>query len=239
MKIPDPVTPYLQGAEFSGGLVVRFEMAPEDRHYRSRIDLLVEISQGKNVIHLGCVDHDPDTVKKKLRHEKWLHAHLCNSATHCFGVDINAEGIRFLQEMGYADTSCLDILETDDTRLTARSWDLLLVPEVLEHIGNPVDFLSRIHKKYRNIDRLVVTVPNAFTKSNFRNAGRGAEVINSDHRYWFTPYTIAKVVSQAGFRVERLLMCRSGIIKKRSLIKNLYYSAFPLIRSNIILVAAW
>ena len=50
--------------------------------------------------------------------------------------------------------------------------------------------------------KYVITVPNAlcFTrKAVFMN---GFERINTDHRYWFTPYTIAKVMYEAGIMPE-------------------------------------
>jgi hypothetical protein len=30
------------------------------------------------------------------------------------------------------------------------------------------------------------------------------EIINSDHRFWFTPYTIAKVLVSAGYNPEKI-----------------------------------
>jgi hypothetical protein len=31
------------------------------------------------------------------------------------------------------------------------------------------------------------------------------EVINSDHRYWFTPYTISKILVSAGYTPEKII----------------------------------
>ena len=30
------------------------------------------------------------------------------------------------------------------------------------------------------------------------------EIINSDHRFWFTPYTITKVLVSAGYNPEKI-----------------------------------
>ena len=30
------------------------------------------------------------------------------------------------------------------------------------------------------------------------------EIINSDHRFWFTPYTISKVLASAGYKPEKI-----------------------------------
>ena len=35
---------------------------------------------------------------------------------------------------------------------------------------------------------------------------RGNETINSDHRFWFSPYTITRVLSASGYNVESIQM---------------------------------
>lgn len=48
---------------------------------------------------------------------------------------------------------------------------MLYAGEILEHISNPMEFLSSIKRNYRNeIKRVVITVPNAFRLDNFRYA---------------------------------------------------------------------
>jgi hypothetical protein len=51
---------------------------------------------------------------------------------------------------------------------------------------------------------LVLTTPNAFRYQAALQSLRGQEIINSDHRYWFSPYTLAKVMWRAGYRDIRL-----------------------------------
>ncbi|MBE9547614.1 MAG: hypothetical protein IMF10_09025 [Proteobacteria bacterium] len=74
----------------------------------------------------------------------------------------------------------------------------------MEHVDNPVLFLDSIKRKYsKHIDKLIITVPNAFKIENFifiKNDN--IEMINSDHRYWFTPYTLGKVVTRACLKIE-------------------------------------
>lgn len=231
---------HLTGEVFHNGLPVRWEGEPEDRLYRTRADLLVELVRGRRVVHVGCADHDAMTDLKRGR-GKWLHQRLVDSAARCFGVDINCEGIeRMRRDYGYEDVACLDILADDDPRLFGETWDDLLVPEVLEHIGNPVAFLDRARQRFAGrARRLVITVPNALDRGNHAHARRNVEVINSDHCHWYTPYTLAKVVIQAGFRPERLLLCRNGRIKPWSVWRNAYLARHPLLRNNIILIAGW
>ena len=229
---------YLAEKSFSTNLRTVFEFSPADKEYRSRIDILKSLSSGKKIIHAGCVDHDISNISKKISKNKWLHKILHESAERCFGVDINKEGIAYIRDtFGYTDLEAIDILECEDSRLLENYWDYILIPEVLEHCNDPVNFLKKIHDKFKkNVKGIVITVPNAFSKDNYKNAKKHTELINSDHRYWFTPFTINKIAVLAGFSVARTLMCRSGIIKKRSFLKNWYFKHHPLLRNGIVLI---
>jgi hypothetical protein len=236
MRFPESVSQYLAGDAYSNGLDILFELDGADRVYRSRSDVLAGMCAGKDVIHVGCVDHDVSSIVKKQKRNKWLHGVLCASARRCYGVDIEEEGIRYLrEELGYTDVAALDIIEQPNETLDTTQWDYLLVPEVLEHVNSPFDFLAGLHGRFSgNVGKLVVTVPNAFARENFRHAVKGVEIINSDHRFWFTPYTLGKLAVLAGYAIDNITMCRHGKVKRRSFIKNRYYSRHPLLRSDIV-----
>lgn len=71
-------------------------------------------------------------------------------------------------------------------------FDLVLVPDVVEHISNVRVFLEELRRFSAPI---VLTTPNAFRYSN-RLAFR-TELINSDHKCWFSPYTLMRTLIQA------------------------------------------
>jgi len=119
----------------------------------------------------------------------------------------------------------------------------MVLGEILEHVDNPVDFITRLRIKYKDkIKGLIITVPNAFRKRNFYNAFRNIEKINSDHRYWFSPYTITKVLHQGGCGVEKMYMC-AGRDKSQLNVKEKierYFSLenkFSLLRDIIVVFA--
>jgi len=239
MKLPDSLMPYLQGSDFSSGMTIHYDWQPDDHVYESRFQLMSRLAQGKKIIHVGCVDHEPALVDHKIARGKWLHKILCDSAARCMGVDINAEGIRYLKEkLGYADVAQMDVTGADIGPLLEEKWDYLFLPEVLEHIGNPVDFLGKVRGNLAgNVESLLITVPNAFIRENFQLAAKGLEAINTDHRFWFSPYSLAKIVQYAGYEIERLWFCKAGHVRKRSFIKNWFYARRPMMRSNIVLLA--
>jgi hypothetical protein len=54
------------------------------------------------------------------------------------------------------------------------------------------------------IDNIFITVPYAFGLRQMFSGIKKIEYNNSDHRYWFSPYTIAKVCIEAGIYPEEL-----------------------------------
>jgi len=241
MRISKDYNPYLSGDKYSNGLKVKFLMESGDELYRSRSDVLAEICTGKRIIHVGCVDHDIDSIEKKIKRNKWLHKNLCEAAERCFGVDIQEDGIRYLREvLGYEDVAAVNIIDEEFEPFVQEEWDYLLLPEVLEHIDNPVDFLSGIRRRFiGKLDNLIITVPNAFSKDIIKGAQKDMEFINSDHRYWFTPYTLAKVAVQAGFSVQRFIMCKHGIVKRRSFARNAWFRRHPLMRGDVVMILSF
>jgi len=241
MRLSENTLDYLAGRAYSNGLQVAFEYSGTDRRYRSRSDILAEMSAGKDIIHIGCVDHDIPSIERKIKRNKWLHAILCSTANRCYGVDIQEAGIDYLRSrLGYTDVAALDILTQANDVLDGQHWDYVFAPEVLEHTDDPLGFLTGLRQRFSgNAGELVITVPNAFARENHRNAGRGIEVINSDHRFWFTPYTLAKLAVLAGLRVNDIIMCRHGRVKRRSVLKNTYFRKHPLLRSDIVAVLSF
>ncbi len=230
---------YLHGAKFSNGLQAAYPFAEEDFRYDTRINWLRTMCAGKKVVHVGCVDHALKQVKHKLKRGNWLHAHLMEICARVLGVDIDANGIDELrQELQITDLLAADLRNDPCEPIVSAQWDMILLAEVLEHIGDPVSFLSTLRERFGHLtSEFVITVPNVFASEVVSHAKRGIEAINSDHRFWFTPFTIAKVCIDAGLTPTRVVLCRNGTIKRRALLRNRRMRRQPLLRNNIIVCA--
>jgi len=235
MLINQEIYKYLRGDIHDNGLQVKFQFEPADFIYKSRNDLLGSLCKGKKIIHIGCVDHNIETINLKLRKGKWLHKILCDNSKRCFGVDIHEAGIRYISEsLNFKDVAALNIISDTNPVLNDNSWDYMFIPDVIEHLDNPIEFLSKIHKYYpKNVNSVVITAPNSFTRSNMKNARMGIECLNSDHRFWFTPFTLIKLAVLAGFTVKRIHMCNHGAINRPRFFYPMQ-SRYPLIRSSIV-----
>jgi hypothetical protein len=237
MKFTGEDVPYLTGEQLA--TVRNFRIANSEKYLPSRRECLVRRVAGKRVIDLGCTDHVV-TIDEKIQNGTWLHRHIADAASRCIGFDINSEAVDHVREKhGQRDIHCYDFFDSPVfPDLLEQHWDYLLMGEMLEHIDNPVLMLSALRNKYAGlIDRVILTVPNAFKLSMVKDALLHRETNNTDHRYCFTPFTLAKVVTRAGLTVEEFEFCHLDAIPSYGFLKRLVYTRFPAFRNNLLLVA--
>jgi hypothetical protein len=125
-------------------------------------------------------------------------------------------------------------------------FDYALLGEVVEHIDDPVSFLKKIRENLKDtVEKVIITVPYAFGLRQMFSGLFKKERINSDHRYWFTPYTIAKICFEAGIYPEELLFCGNPPfplrimmkIKKALHLKDL--SCFSTLGNTLLLIGSF
>jgi hypothetical protein len=203
MEIDQKILKYLKGDEFSNSLIVDLDRSKYQ--VRSREEVITEIIKDKDVIHLGCSDHIP-IIREKMAVNKWLHKLITENSGNCIGVDIDKESIDFVKnELGFTNVIHGNILTDDLKELSDKQWDYVVFGEILEHIDNPVEFLSTFRAKYgNNVKRFIITVPNIYNRKAMGNMLKFKEAINSDHRFWFTPYTLSKVLVSSGYLPENI-----------------------------------
>lgn len=151
-----------------------------------RLDVMTQICEGKRVLHVGCVDYPITDIKNNL------HIQLDAICASLDGFDINAHAFP-------------DLAPHLKGRLFSRweevadHYDVVLVPEVMEHVDNVADFLGKLSAL--NATSYVITVPDAFScfKQHFDyNAGSETfvEVVHPDHNCWYTPYTLQNTIKK-------------------------------------------
>ena len=209
-----------------------------DSGVSTRLERLLALAKGKRVLHIGCCDHI-GLIDEKIAKRTWLHGLLLESAEECLGIDIDSEAINYVKSLGYDGVYCCDILEDYPEELKGHHFDLVILGEIVEHLDSPVEFLRALHSRIDYNYELIVTVPNAFTLENFINVLGHFERVNSDHRAWYTSYTISKVLSRGGYHVKAIdYAFRSepnGYVGSSELMKRLY--AHPEYRDVLIVRA--
>lgn len=173
-----------------------------------RPNFLISKAVGKKIIHLGCTDHI-NYIEYRLNTGGYLHKLLTDVSEECIGIDIAKEAIDYLKGRGIDNILYADIMTPDIEAIKKQKWDYMILGELVEHTENPVAFMKQIKENYgAYIDKYIITVPNALgLLFAFYARSQGVENINSDHKYWFTPYTIQKVLYAAGYEIEDVIMC--------------------------------
>lgn len=236
----DELEAYAKGEYFHAQLRIRLARSVPSSA-RDRWDFLVDTARGKRVVHVGCLDHE-GLVDQKIADGKWLHAELSRVASECVGIDVDNGLITHLAERYGVNNIIFHDLGCG--RLPAglaSQWDVVFLPDVLEHIEAPVAFLTSLREAFSATScRLVVTVPNAFSYDNFYRTLCREEWINTDHFAWYSPYTLCKTVIASGWRIRSLHFLeynpRAPTTGVRSLIRNVILNRRPAFADTLGLV---
>jgi len=208
----------------------------KDNSLPNRLDLIENLVRYKKVVDLGFAD-EVNLIKKKLDKDEWLHKRISQSARRCLGIDINCEAVDWCKRnTPQTNLVCANISNELIREILYYEWDYLVMGELLEHLDSPVDFLKNIKERYgSSFQKIILTVPNAFRMNNFKNALHNFELINSDHRFWFTPYTLHKVAHRAGYKVNWYQLCQGIEVPFYKFHKRYLLKKFPLLRDTIIM----
>lgn len=218
MIIDNIVNSYLSGQILSSAH--KFNVPKSELHERNT--LLTKLAAAKNVLHLGCADHI-ELINKKREQGSYLHDLLVKSARFVVGADVNKPALAQMRKLGIEN-----LYQVDDVPKELH-FDLVLVPDVIEHIGNVNQFLIGL-KKYDC--SIVITTPNAYRLAN-RMQFKG-ELVNTDHKYWFSPYTLSKSIYDAGFEIQGFYYTDSLSLRQpiRSMLKMIY----PITRDGLCVI---
>jgi hypothetical protein len=242
MKIEPEVLKFLKGDSFQTSLTVN--IGKSKHSIISREAAITGMIIGKSVIHIGCSDHQ-QIINEKIKNNAWLHKLITDNAEKCIGIDIDRESIEFIKnELDYKNVYYGDITSDVIDIIKVNNWDYVVFGEIIEHLDNPVDFLKVFKENYgENVNRFIITVPNIYNRHQFRHMLNYKEIINSDHRFWFTPYTISKVLVSSGYKPDKItysnlqsLTIPELIIRKLKLIAGIEVK-YPFYFFNTIIIS--
>src|SRR5690606_4160768 len=160
----------------------------------NRNAFFAEMCVGKKVLHVGCADYPITNIDNNL------HVYL-DKICDIDGCDTQEEGLAMLRD--HVAGRLFSSLSHADA-----AYDLVLVPEVIEHVDNVSNFLNELDKV--NFRYVVITVPDAYlcSKTHFHNQANGNAVVelnHPDHNCWYSPYTISNVIKKyTSWRILKL-----------------------------------
>jgi len=158
---------------------------------------LVDYCKGKNVLHIGCVGSG--SVVERIKDKSHLHYRVGQVANSLVGIDNNAQGIHQLIKSGFTPCYIMDIENQIIDPEIIENVDLILVPEVLEHLSNPGRFLDNL-KRLNFCNDIIISVPNAFSYRVLTLIEKNhTELVHPDHNYYFSCSTIRTLLRKHGF----------------------------------------
>ncbi len=178
-------------------------LAKEMGYVDNRKQFTVDFCRGKRVLHIGCAD--TGIMQQRIQESNFLHQQISSVAESLVGVDINNEGIAYLSDAGY-DVHTVNI-ETDGELLKELTSDIdvIVMPEVIEHLDNVGAALDNIKACDFDGDILIST-PNAFSFRVFQLLAQNIELVHPDHNHYYSVTTLSTLLRKHGFDIKRMLM---------------------------------
>lgn len=180
-----------------------------------REEFLPALCKGKRVLHFGFVDapFSEERIKKGLL----LHQQIQKAAEFLYGLDIDAASLEVYRKLtSDHQNSILDITAPlPEAGFLAQRYDLILFPEVLEHLLRPADAMANLRRicQLNPGARLCVTTPNAYSVMGFFTALSGNELVHPDHYFYFSPATLTKLLRDTGFTDIELSLYTSQALR--------------------------
>jgi 2-polyprenyl-3-methyl-5-hydroxy-6-metoxy-1,4-benzoquinol methylase len=99
----------------------------------------------------------------------------------------------------------LDLHELVEIDFSEKSFDVIALLHVFEHLPNPIEFLAQAIRLIKPGGWLFVIVPNlsSWTDSLFRHAS--PTLIKKDHFFHYSPKTLAKMIARSDFELVEIV----------------------------------
>lgn len=197
----------------------------------SRDEHVLSVCEEKSVLHIGACD-SPYT-QRKLNENLLLHVKLSGVAENLLGIDIDEKAIEYLNAEGINDVCFFDMNRLGDLDFVP---DVIILGETIEHFVNFESVFENIKRIMKPHTRLLISTPNAYYISNFKNSLLGFESNHPEHTAAFTPRTLEYMLEVNGLKVEERVATFLNRKKERinKKLKKKALSRFPLLCETLL-----
>jgi 2-polyprenyl-3-methyl-5-hydroxy-6-metoxy-1,4-benzoquinol methylase len=153
-----------------------------------KIRFAVKYCRNRDVLDIGCVQHNPENYKSKY----WMHKALKAVSSDIVGIDLYKPGVEYLNRLGYnvifADAQQFDL---------GKKFDVIVAGDIIEHLEDFHGFIESCKKHMHSKSRLIISTPNPWYWRNVIKAALGREVNNNpEHTCWLCPRTLRQLLSR-------------------------------------------
>lgn len=159
-----------------------------------KVRYVVRYAEGRDVLDLGCVQHNPQGYKSRY----WVHNALREKAKSVLGMDLAAEGVEYLKARGF------DIVHGDAQNYDlGRDFDVIVAGDLIEHLEDFAGFLESAKRHLRPGGSLLISTPNPWYWRMVVQSIRYKEVPNNpEHTCWLCPRTLRQLVQRHGMDID-------------------------------------
>jgi SAM-dependent methyltransferase len=164
---------------------------------RTRSSIVIEACRGKDVLDLGCVNHDA----KNARRDTWLHKCIVDVAKHVVGVDYLNDDVEKLRNEGY------DVIQGDVTKPLGinQTFDVIVIGNLIEHLSNFEGLFNNIQSLLKIDGVVIISTANPFYQEQyFFSALKGYIIVNPEHTCWIDPLNLSHLSSRFKFKVKNV-----------------------------------
>ncbi len=195
---------------------------------------LQDLCAGKRVLHLGATDSP--VTKSAIENGRFLHTRLMESASEVVGIDLDVEMIEWLmEEHGISNIAAGNI--ENPAEYPPGSFDLVVAGEIFEHLNNPGAALTALRSVLKGGERLIISVPNAYSIKGVLRALSGHEWIHPDHVLHHSASTLNTLLRRHDFEpIEWFAYVNGGQGASATVINSLI-RLFPQVAEGIGVIA--
>lgn len=158
---------------------------------QSRHEVVKEFCTGRNVLDIGCVQHDVEHSNT----DTWLHKLVVDVSKSALGVDYLPDAVAALSEKGY------NVVVGDVNRelKIEGHFDVIVVGNLIEHLSNFEGLFQNIHRKLAPDGVALISTANPFFREQyFYSAYKNSIIVNQEHTCWLDPVTLDTLCHRFG-----------------------------------------
>jgi 2-polyprenyl-3-methyl-5-hydroxy-6-metoxy-1,4-benzoquinol methylase len=166
-----------------------------ERRHRAHAKLLDAVGSGRRVLDVGCSSG-------------YLARPLAERGNTIVGIELDPDAAR--EAEAFCERVLVGDVEAMELPLDERSFDVVLLGDVIEHLRDPRAALARLRPLLRPGGRLVLSTPNvanwalrlSLLAGRWRYTDRG--ILDRTHTHLFTRPTLRETLERAGYVVDRI-----------------------------------
>ncbi|MBI2673310.1 class I SAM-dependent methyltransferase [Candidatus Woesearchaeota archaeon] len=112
-----------------------------------------------------------------------------------YGIDINKSAVEYAKNLG------LNAEVKDLSSFKDKSFDIVILNDVLEHVENPIKMLKDIKRIMKEDGILEISTPNIGSILANISGKKWLHIKPNEHLYYFSPKTLAKILELSSFNL--------------------------------------